>query len=303
MVTGGLLKFLKQLRKMCTHSKDKNVFFGSSVSTFTKQNILPAPKSKNVFFGSSISMFTKHHVRPTTSIKKILDAHPGDDYMWKNTDPCDVSLDNTSESEKPVNSTVTTTSIGIENKSKATQDSVATTATIMSGENNETWCNTNEEYDSWHNTAETMDNYQEWIIPPTVVGEMNMTDPFIEHINLHIHQDDQHPNSLTSTILTPNSGWEFLHSMLYKIICFMLLCTFKAKVITYKTIKYVLETLSEPIISTPIAIHKWFNIPWIQHTKKHCKTSNGSGKFSHNLCPNKQPCYNKGNCKSGRHAR
>ena len=61
--------------------------------------------------------------------------------------------------------------------------------------------------------------------------------------------------------------------MLYKIICFKLLCTFKVKVITCKTIKYVLETLTEAIISTPIVIHKWFNKPRIQHTKKHCKTS------------------------------
>ena len=76
---------------------------------------------------------------------------------------------------------------------------------------------------------------------------------------------------------------------------------FKAKVTTCKTIEYVLETLSKAIISTPIAIHKWFNKPRIQHTKKYCKTSKGSGKFSHNLRASKQPCYNKQNCKSGRH--
>ena len=122
-----------------------------------------------------------------------------------------------------------------------------------------------------------MDNYQEWIIPPIVVGEMNMTDPIIEHIDPHIHQADEHPNSLTSTIPTPNSGWEFLHSMLYKIICFILLCTFKAKVNTCKTINHILETRSEVIISTPIAILKWFNKPRNQRTKKHCKTSNSSG--------------------------
>ena len=128
-----------------------------------------------------------------------------------------------------------------------------------------------------------------------------MTDPFIEHINACIRQGNEHTNSLKSTIPTPNSGWQFLHSMLYKIICFMLLCTFKATVITCKTIEYVLETLSEAIISTPIAIHKWFYKPRIRHTKKHCKTSNGSGKFSHNLCASKQPCYNERNCKLGRH--
>ena len=89
--------------------------------------------------------------------------------------------------------------------------------------------------------------------------------------------------------------------MLYKIICFMLLCTFKAKVTTCNTIVYVIETLFEVVISTPITIYKWFNKPRIQHTKKHCKTSNSSGNFSHNLHASKNSCYNKQNCNSGRH--
>ena len=112
-------------------------------------------------------MFTKYNVWPTTRVKKILKVHPDNDYMRKNIDLCDVSLDNTSDSEEPVNSTMTATSIGIENNSKATHDSVATTTAIMSEENNKTWYNAKEECDSWHNTTETMDNYQEWINPPT----------------------------------------------------------------------------------------------------------------------------------------
>ena len=87
VMIGGLLKFIKQLRKVCTHSKNKNVFFGSNISKFTKQHIQPVPKSKNAFFGLSISMFTKQHVRPTTRLKKILDTHSDDDCMRKNTDP------------------------------------------------------------------------------------------------------------------------------------------------------------------------------------------------------------------------
>ena len=128
MTKGGLLKSIKQLCKVCTRSKERNVFFGSSISKFTKQHIQPTPKSKNVFFGWIISMFIEQHVRPTTRVMKILEAHPDDDYMWKDTDPWDVSLDNTSDSEELVNSTMTTTLIGIENNSKATQDSVATAA-------------------------------------------------------------------------------------------------------------------------------------------------------------------------------
>ena len=147
-----------------------------------------------------------------------------------------------------------------------------------------------------------MDNYQEWMNPPIVVGHMNITDPIIKHIDPRIHQDDEHTNSLKSTISTPNSGWHFLHSMLYKTICFMLLCTFKAKVTTCKTIKYVFETLSKVVISTPTAIYEWFNKPWVRHTKKHRKTSNGNGNFSHNLRASKKSCYNERNCKSGRHS-
>ena len=111
VMTGGLLKFIKQLRKVCTHSRDKNVFFGLTISMITEQHVWSPPKSKNLFFGSSISKFTKHHIRPTTREKKLLDAHPDDDCMWKNTDPCNISLDNTSEPEEPVNTTMTTTSI------------------------------------------------------------------------------------------------------------------------------------------------------------------------------------------------
>ena len=157
----------------------------------TKQHVWPPPKSKNVFFGSSISKFTKIHIQPTTRIKKLLDAHP-DDCMWKNTNPCNVSLDDTSESEEPVNTTMTTTSIRSEDNSNMTQESIGSTAISMSEEDNKTWYNTNEEYDSWHDAIETMDNYQEWVDPPT----------------------------------TDKSGCEFLIFMLCKFIYFMLLCAF-----------------------------------------------------------------------------
>ena len=158
----------------------------------------------------------------------------------------------------------------------------------MSEENDEIWYDTNEEYNLWHNGTETIDNYQEWIDPPTIVGDTNITNPIIKHIEPRIHQGNQHASSLKSTISTPNSGYQFLHSMLYKVICFMILCTFRAKVTTCKTIVYVIETLSNIVISTPIAIYKWFNKPRIRHTKKHRKTSNGSGIFSHNLLASKK---------------
>ena len=120
MMAGGLLKLIMKMRKVCTNSK-----------------------GKDVFFGSSISKFTEHHIWPATRVEKILAVH----CIWNNTDPCDVSLDDTSDSKGPVSidvtkgpakSTTTPMSIEIDNNSNATQDSVATTTTIILEENNET---------------------------------------------------------------------------------------------------------------------------------------------------------------------
>ena len=127
VMPAGLLKFIKQLGKVCIASRNKNIFFGSTISMITEQHFRSPPESKNVFFGLSISKFTEHHIRPTTRVKKLLDAHPGDDCMWMNTDPCNVSLDDTSESEEPVNTTMTTTSIRSEDDSNVTHESIGTT--------------------------------------------------------------------------------------------------------------------------------------------------------------------------------
>ena len=93
----------------------------------TEQHIRPPPKRKNVFSGLSISKFTEIHIQPT---------NPDYDCMQKNIDPCNVSLDGTSESEEPVNTTMTTISIRSEDNSNATQESIATTPTFTSEENN-----------------------------------------------------------------------------------------------------------------------------------------------------------------------
>ena len=194
-------------------------------------------------------------------------------------------------------------SIEIDNNTNVAQDSVATTTTPMSIENDETWYDANEEYDLWHDAAETMDNYQEQADPPTVLKDKDKTNPINEHIKPHIHEGEHHTGSLKSNISAPNTGYQFLHSMFYKIIYFMLFCTFKASAITSTTIVYVFEILSEVVTSAPIAIYNWINKPRIRYTKKYCKTSNGSDKFSHNLCTSKKSCYNERNCKSGRHGR
>ena len=259
-MTGGLLNFIKQLHKVCTPSKDKNIFFGLTISMITEQHVRPPSKNKNVFFGSSISKFTEIHIRPTK---------PDDDCIRKNIDPCNIFLDDTSESKEPVNTTMKTTSIRSEENSNMTQESIGSTAKSMSEKDNETWYDTNEEqdYDSWHDAIDTMDNYQEWVDPPT----------------------------------TDKSGCKILISMICKFICFILLCTFQAKVTTCETFVCAIKTLSEAVISTPIAIYRWFNKSRTQYTKKHRRESNGSGKFSHKLRKSKKYCYNKCNCKTERH--
>ena len=68
-------------------------------------------------------------------------------------------------------------SIKIDNNTNVAQDSVATTTTPMSIENDERWYDANEEYNLWHDAAEIMDNYQEWVDPPTVLGDTDKTEP------------------------------------------------------------------------------------------------------------------------------
>ena len=104
-----------------------------------------------MFFGSSISKLTEIHIQPTS---------PHKDGMRKNTNTCNLSLDDSTEPEEPVNTTMTTTSMMSEDNSNMTQESIGVTATSMSEGDNETWYNTIEEYDGWHDAIEFMDNYQ-----------------------------------------------------------------------------------------------------------------------------------------------
>ena len=84
VTAGGILKFITKMRKVCANSK-----------------------GKDVFFGFSITRIIKHHIRPATRVKELLAIHPGDDSIWNSTDPCDVSLDNTSDTKSPVSIDVT----------------------------------------------------------------------------------------------------------------------------------------------------------------------------------------------------
>ena len=74
VTAGGILKFITTMRKVCTNSK-----------------------GKDVFFGSSITRITEHHIWSVTIVKELLTTHPDNDSIWNNRDSCDVSLDNTSD--------------------------------------------------------------------------------------------------------------------------------------------------------------------------------------------------------------
>ena len=124
VITGELLKFIAKMPKVFNNYK-----------------------GKDAFFGSSITRITKHHIRPVTRVEKLITAHLDDDSTWNNTDPYDVSLDNTSDTISPVNinvtkepvkETMTPMSIKIDNNTNLVQNSATTTTTPMSTEDDET---------------------------------------------------------------------------------------------------------------------------------------------------------------------
>ena len=81
-------------------------------------------KGKDVFLWCSITRITKHHIGLAIRVEELLAAHPDNDSIWNNTDPRDVSLDNTSDTKslvsidvtkEPVKTTTTPISIDIYN--------------------------------------------------------------------------------------------------------------------------------------------------------------------------------------------
>ena len=113
MKTGDLIKFLMQMCRICNDANNKNVFFGSQLSSITK-----------------------HQFRPTTTVKQTVATHLMVDVVWDNTNPCDVSLDNISGTEDLVNI-------------DGTKESITTTTTLTASVYDKIWYNTHEEYDSW----------------------------------------------------------------------------------------------------------------------------------------------------------
>ena len=75
----------------------------------------------NVLFGSQVTKITEHHFQPTLIVEELLSAHPTDDAIWDNTNPCNVYFDTADDTE-------ITTSIDI------TKESTVTTTISMSND-------------------------------------------------------------------------------------------------------------------------------------------------------------------------
>ena len=137
MKAGELIKFLMRVHKICDDTKDKDVFFGSRITEITK-----------------------HHFRPTTIVKQILTIHLIDDAIWDNTNPCDVSRDNVNGTEVLANIDVT-------------EESITTKTTSISTIYNKVLYNAHTECDFWHDVLKTMDSYQAWDDPSTILEDVS----------------------------------------------------------------------------------------------------------------------------------
>ena len=67
----------------------------------------------NILFGSQVNKITEYHFRPTLFVEELLAAHPTNDDIWDNTNPCNVSFDTVDNAE-------ITTSIHITKESTST---------------------------------------------------------------------------------------------------------------------------------------------------------------------------------------
>ena len=99
--------------------------------------------------------------QPITIVKELLAAHPTDDTIFDNTNPCDVSLEGIYDTE-------TAATIDF------IQEPIITTTTSMSTKNDKPWFNAHKESDWWYNFPETMDSYQEWEDPLNILRDTSI---------------------------------------------------------------------------------------------------------------------------------
>ena len=110
-------------------SPEYNVTAGGILKFITKN--AENSKDKDVFFESSITRTTENHIRLATRVEELLAKHLDNDIICNNTDPCDVSLGDTSDTKslisidvtkEPVKTTMTPMSNEIDNNINEVQD-------------------------------------------------------------------------------------------------------------------------------------------------------------------------------------
>ena len=79
-------------------------------------------KDTDVVFGSGVTKITKHHFQPAATVEQLLAAHPNDNAIWDNIDPCDVPLDDTNGTEDLANVNVTKGSVATITTPMSTKD-------------------------------------------------------------------------------------------------------------------------------------------------------------------------------------
>ena len=138
----------------------------------------------NILFGFQVTKITEHHFQLTLIVEELLSAHPTNDFIWDNTNPCDASFD-------IVNETEITPSINITKKSTSTcrkfySRDLVTVTISMSHDDDKSWFDAHEYFDSWYDTTETTNNYNEWEKPPNIYEDIGIIN---ESTNKYIEQD------------------------------------------------------------------------------------------------------------------
>ena len=99
-----------------------------------------------------------------------------------------------------------------------------------------------------------------------------------------------------------NTGWNFIQCAFDNVIYSVLLLFMMFWEIMINTSKRIQVLVNNACITTWDLLPKWKTIPLLHsEVKKQYMGSHGARKYSWNLCASKKSCFNKCNCKSGRH--
>ena len=100
-----------------------------------------------------------------------------------------------------------------------------------------------------------------------------------------------------------DGGWNYILDLSCKLILLLVIWLWQCNNVLKKKITSLQISVIRVCWSTWNLFPQWISKPCIRKHKNHSKTSNGAGRFAHNLCECKRSQYNVWNCKSGRHNR